>query len=57
MNTPSTCNDINWSWSVDLDDFNDWRIARLRHLVEISGRNGLTVEERLKRIGDRKKKE
>lgn len=47
MNTPSTCNDTNWSWRVDVDDFTPWHIARFRHLVEISGRNGKTFSERL----------
>ena len=54
MNTPSTCNDLNWSWSVSMDDFTDWHIARFRHLVEISGRDGMTFQERLARIGEKR---
>ena len=50
MNTPSTCNELNWSWKVDVAAFDDYRISRLRHLVKISGRNGLTYDERIKQI-------
>ena len=50
MNTPSTCNDKNWSWMVDIDRFDDWAIARFAHLVKISGRNGRTFEQELNRI-------
>ena len=50
MNTPSTCNDKNWSWMVDIDRFDDWAIARFAHLVKISGRNGRTFGQELNRI-------
>lgn len=50
MNTPSTCNEINWSWMVDIDRFDDYRISRFAHLVKISGRNGMTFTEKLKEL-------
>lgn len=45
MNYPSTCNDINWTWRMLKDEFNDYRINRYKYYVRISGRNGLTYEE------------
>ena len=45
MNMPSTCNDINWTWRMKADAFSDYTINRMKHLVKISGRNGLTAEE------------
>ena len=50
MNTPSTCNEINWSWMVDIDRLDDYRISRFTHLVKISGRNGMTFTEKLKEL-------
>ena len=50
MNTPSTCGDFNWSWSVDIEDFTPWHTARFRHLVDISGRNGKTYAERMEEL-------
>ena len=50
MNTPSTCNEINWSWMVDINRFDDYRISRFAHLVKISGRNGMTFTEKLKEL-------
>lgn len=50
MNMPSTCNDINWSWRVRVEAFDDYRISRFAHLVRISGRDGKTFEERMKEM-------
>ena len=38
MNTPSTCNDINWSWRMTEGSFSDEIIARLRKLNRLSAR-------------------
>lgn len=38
MNTPSTCNDINWSWRMTEGSFSDEIIARLRKLNKLSAR-------------------
>lgn len=40
MNTPSTCNDVNWSWKMKNGQFSPYVIARFSHLIKISGRNG-----------------
>lgn len=40
MNTPSTCNDINWSWRMTESDFLSFEVERFKHLVKISGRTG-----------------
>lgn len=43
MNTPSTCNDINWSWQMSKKAFSNEIINRFKHLVKISGRNGKLI--------------
>lgn len=53
MNYPSSCNDRNWSWRMRKDAFDDYRINRMRHLVKISGRNGITAEEMLAKVQDK----
>ena len=46
MNYPSTCNDRNWTWRMKSDAFDDYRVSRFRHLVRLTGRDGLTADER-----------
>ncbi|MBO8437016.1 MAG: 4-alpha-glucanotransferase [Spirochaetes bacterium] len=45
MNYPSTCNDKNWTWRMERNSFDSYRISRYSFLARISGRNGLTAEE------------
>ena len=45
MNFPSTCNDTNWSWKMSEGDFDSYHIERFRHMVRVSGRNGLSWKE------------
>ena len=40
MNYPSTCNDVNWSWRVNVEEFTDELARNLSHLVTISTRDG-----------------
>ena len=46
MNYPSTCNDRNWTWRMKEGAFDSYRVSRFRHLVRLTGRDGLTADER-----------
>ena len=45
MNYPSTCNDKNWSWRLEKDQFGQYPLSRFTHLVRISGRNNKLASE------------
>lgn len=40
MNVPATCGQSNWSFRVQSLDLEDWRIDRLRTMIELYGREG-----------------
>jgi 4-alpha-glucanotransferase len=41
MNIPSTCGVSNWSWRAENLHPVEWRIERLKSLIELSGREGI----------------
>lgn len=49
MNTPSTCNSVNWTWRLEKGALTEGMLSHFAFLLRISGRNGLTYEEKMKR--------
>ena len=47
MNTPSTCNDLNWSWRVEKGALTEGMLSHFSFMLRISGRNGMTYEEKM----------
>lgn len=47
MNTPSTCNEFNWTWRLLDNEFSPYVINRMKLLIRISGRNGLTIAQKI----------